>query len=264
MGNTSSVISPEKKLIGSLRVEVSQLTRARQALTLEKKKTDDYMRLLEIGSGIVSLAMGTGFFLLLQSRAKSQRASKDLLLKLKTLQSETMISKENAALRIRGLEADVKKAKKFAISSFSKDLLDVADNLGRFRDETVLRNLPLNAKKALLGENVVTSAEEIFSKKNSVLTEASLVAVLEAVSLTEGALEKVLSKHGVVKYDDVEGETSFDPDRHEALFQDKNVHKGILASIERAGYELNGRVLRAARVSVGSLKEEDKLEKCKS
>ena len=60
------------------------------------------------------------------------------------------------------------------------------------------------------------------------------------------------------KHDDVVNETVFDPYKHEALYQNPEVNKNVVASVERVGYKIEGRLLRASRVGVGSMIEERK------
>ena len=132
--------------------------------------------------------------------------------------------------RVRTMHAkEVTEVKKFGIASMCKDLLEVGDNL----------NL------------CVSSVDKIN------IDETSKV-ILEGVEMTDNVFHKVLKKYGVEKYDDVVNETVFDPYKHEALYQNPEVNKNVVASVERVGYKIEGRLLRASRVGVGSMIEERK------
>ena len=65
-------------------------------------------------------------------------------------------------------------------------------------------------------------------------------------------LEKNLSKMGVVKIDSSKGVT-FNPELHEAIQFDEESEgeEEVIAEELRAGYTLNGEILRAAMVKVG-------------
>lgn len=70
------------------------------------------------------------------------------------------------------------------------------------------------------------------------------------VSMTQAELLKTFKRHGVEMFDPM-GE-QFDPDKHEAVFQAPCVGKepGTVFDVQKTGYTLNGRLLRAAQVGV--------------
>ena len=74
--------------------------------------------------------------------------------------------------------------------------------------------------------------------------------MLEGLELTMKVFMDAMSKHGVVQIDPV-GEV-FNPEKHEAMSMqpsDDAEHNSVLTVFQK-GYELNGRVIRAARVVV--------------
>ncbi len=75
----------------------------------------------------------------------------------------------------------------------------------------------------------------------------------EGLGLTLDLLQKTLEKHGVTIISPAVGEP-FDPRVHEALItqKDPNVKPNTILSLVQKGYQLNGRVLRAARVIVAA------------
>ncbi|XP_057819332.1 grpE protein homolog 2, mitochondrial isoform X2 [Cryptomeria japonica] len=129
---------------------------------------------------------------------------KEELLKVKHKEIQSMQEKvlrsyaevENVMDRTR---RDAENSKKFAIQSFAKSLLDVADNLGR----------------------ASSVAKESFSKldasKDSNGAAALLKTLLEGVEMTEKQLSDVFKKYGIEKFDPINEQ--FDPHRHMAVFQ---------------------------------------------
>lgn len=114
-------------------------------------------------------------------------------------------------------------ARKFALSAFSRDLLNVADNLRRALDSVVDDNL-----------------EDPAHIKN-------LIAGVEA---TERELLGVFQKNGIEKLEPLD--QPFDPNFHEVMFETPMGDKphGTIIQIIEPGYVLNGRILKPARVGV--------------
>jgi len=131
---------------------------------------------------------------------------------------------ESENIRRRGtkLTAD---AKLYAVQKFTKDLLDVADIL----------------------ERASNSVPEEERQKNETLSQ-----LFEGVIMTEVELQKVFKKHGLEKVDPLD--EPFDPNFHEAMFQLPVEGKtpGTVAVVQKVGYKLHGRAIRAAQVGVVS------------
>lgn len=76
--------------------------------------------------------------------------------------------------------------------------------------------------------------------------------VKEGMNLIYNKLKKYLAQNGVKEFD--EGETDFNPDRHEAIsavpVEDADKKGKILDTVEK-GYMINDKVLRHAKVVVG-------------
>ncbi|KAL7186622.1 hypothetical protein ACSBR2_028367 [Camellia fascicularis] len=164
-------------------------------------------------------------------------AEKEELLKEKHKEIEKMQEKvlrtyaemENVMDRTR---REAENSKKFAIQSFAKSLLDVADNLGR-------------------ASSVVNdSFSKIDTSKDSAGAVPLLKTLMEGVEMTEKQLAEVLKKFGVEKYNPTNEQ--FDPNRHNAVFQvpDASKPSGTIAVVLKAGYMLHDRVLRPAEVGV--------------
>lgn len=116
---------------------------------------------------------------------------------------------------------EIEKNHKYAISSFAKGLLSVADNLGR----------------------AINAAAE---NQNAETCEA----LLKGVELTQHELDKVFNKFGVTKMD-IMGQ-HFDPNFHQVVqeVEDKTKPAGTIIAELQTGYMLNDRLLREAMVVV--------------
>ncbi|CAI9088331.1 OLC1v1022637C1 [Oldenlandia corymbosa var. corymbosa] len=127
---------------------------------------------------------------------------------------------------------DAENMKKFAIQDFVKNLLDVADNLGR-------------ASSAVKGNFL-----KIDESKDTVGAVPLLRTLLQGVEMTDKQLSEVFRKYGVQKYDPLDEE--FDPNKHNAVFEvpDSSKPPGTIAAVLKAGYTLHDRVLRPAEVGV--------------
>ena len=121
-------------------------------------------------------------------------------------------------------EREVADARTYAVTSFARDVLQVADNMHRALDAT--------------GDELRETADSKVS------------ALLEGIDLTERELTKVLEKHGVKMFSP-QGE-KFDPNFHQAMYEvpDPSATPGTVAQVIQAGYLIGERVLRPAMVAV--------------
>ena len=127
---------------------------------------------------------------------------------------------------------DVETARNFAIQRFVTDLLESIDNLDR-------------ALSAVSPESLESNSEEASNK--------DLVNLHSGLKMTESILLSTLKKHGIERFDPMEGEgRKFDPNVDEAVFMAPMEGKddGHIMHTQSKGYLLNGRVLRAAKVGV--------------
>ena len=141
-------------------------------------------------------------------------ASKDRLLRL---------AAEMENLRKR-TEREKAEATLYAASNFARDLLTVADNLGR-----ALQALP----------------EE--ERDHAGTIEKNLIIGVEA---TERELHNVFQRHGIKKINTVGHK--FDPNFHQAIFEVPTAEKppGIVMQELQSGYQVGERCLRPAMVGV--------------
>lgn len=118
---------------------------------------------------------------------------------------------------------DREDASKFAVSKFSRDLLSVADNLRRALEAT---------------------PHELLEQHPEVKN------LTDGIEATERELLRTFEKNGIKKLIPID--EKFDPNFHEVMFEAPMPDKepGTIVQVIEAGYTLNGRILRPARVGV--------------
>lgn len=141
-------------------------------------------------------------------------------------------------------------ARQFALQRFATDLLDSIDNLDR-----ALTSVPSEAVgKAATTSNTSSSDPNVGAPTESTAEpNKDLVNLFSGLKMTEEILMSTLKKHGLERYDPLEGGgRKFDPNTDEATFFTKVEGKedGDVFFTQSKGYKLNGRVLRAAKVGV--------------
>ncbi|XP_063042614.1 grpE protein homolog 1, mitochondrial [Engraulis encrasicolus] len=154
---------------------------------------------------------------LTEEKAQLETQVKDLTDKYKRALADT----ENLRQRSQKMIED---AKLFGIQGFCKDLLEVAD--------------------------ILEKATECVPKDEVTPQNPHLKNLYDGLVMTEGQMQKVFTKHGLVKLNP-DGQ-KFDPYEHEALFQAPVPGKepGTVAAVTKVGYKLHGRTLRPALVGV--------------
>jgi molecular chaperone GrpE len=133
----------------------------------------------------------------------------------------TLAEMENLRKRT---EREVADTRQFAIATFARDVLAVADNMHR--------------------------ALEAIDSELRDSTDTKMNSLVEGVELTERELMKVLERNGVRKFSPVA--EKFDPNLHQAMYEvpDSDAAPGTVAQVIQAGYMLGDRVLRPAMVAV--------------
>lgn len=118
----------------------------------------------------------------------------------------------------RRMQREVEQARKFASQRLLEDLLPVCDNLER----------------GLAAEHA----------------NDDIASIREGVALTLKSLIKVMQDHGMVAIEP--RDTPFDPELHEAMsmVDGEGREPGTVVAVLEKGYQLNGRLLRPARVVV--------------
>src|SRR5882757_7525157 len=123
----------------------------------------------------------------------------------------------------RRAQQDVERERKFGIERFAKDILSVADNLGR-----ALSVLP----------------------DDTDAIDATLRNVIVGVQATQRALQSVLERHGITRIESLG--RPFNAEFHQAMMEveDPTVPAGTIVQELVPGYLIAGRLLRAAMVAV--------------
>ena len=145
---------------------------------------------------------------------------------LEQAQQEVADTKEQALRTVaeaqnvkRRAEADIDKARKFALEKFAGELLVVADNMERALDSADLDN-------------------------------ELIKPIAQGVELTQKSMLSALNKFNVEQVDPM-GEP-FDPQFHQAMsmIENPDVEPNTVIAVMQKGYTLNGRLLRPAMVMV--------------
>ena len=123
----------------------------------------------------------------------------------------------------RRAQRDREDASKFAVSSFAKELVTVADNLRR-----ALEAVPAEGRE----------------------NDEMLKGLAVGVEATERQLFAAFDRAGIKKIDPT-GEL-FDPNFHQVMFEIENTGKpaGTVVQVLQPGYTIHGRLLREAMVGV--------------
>ncbi len=121
------------------------------------------------------------------------------------------------------VQKDIEEAKKYSISNFAKDLIDVLENL--YRAESSI------------------NVEELESNK-------TLKQIFTGVELTKKSLMDIFQRYNIIRIDPLN--EPFNHDLHQAITQveTKTHPDGTVVQVIQAGYTLHGRLIRPALVAV--------------
>ncbi len=121
----------------------------------------------------------------------------------------------------RRAQQDVERERKYGIERFAKDVLSVADNLGR-----ALQALPADS------------------------TDPAVRNIVAGIQATDRELQSALERHGVTRIEALG--KPFNAEFHQAMMEveDSSVPAGTVVQEMIPGYLIAGRLLRAAMVGV--------------
>ncbi|KAG5342753.1 hypothetical protein E4T56_gene19413 [Termitomyces sp. T112] len=170
-----------------------------------------------------------------QEKLKAKEAEVvDLTSRLRYLQADFLNLQRNAA-------REKEQTRDFAITRFATDLLETADVLAM-----ALKSIPPSA----LTTPEASSESSEPSSSSEKTAQQYLQELHQGVDLTQRQLIQTLFKYHVKPFDPL-GDT-FDPNFHEALYQAPIPGKtpGTVIDVQKIGYKIKDRVLRAAQVGV--------------
>ena len=153
------------------------------------------------------------------------------LIELKDQLLRTVADSDNYRKRA---EREREQTRKFGIANFAKELLSIADNLGR-----ALEAAPKDDD---------TNGE---SMKNLIL----------GIQMTEQELQKAFENNNIRKIDPL-GE-KFDYNFHQVMFEVEETKEepGVVVQVLQPGYAIEDRILRPAMVGVSKSGEDDKTQR---
>ncbi|XP_050420692.1 grpE protein homolog 1, mitochondrial-like [Adelges cooleyi] len=165
------------------------------------------------------------------TKKSDEKTVEDIVKQNEQLLEENQVLKDKFIRSLAEMENTRKQAVKqiadakiYAIQGFCKDLLDVADSLGK--------------------------ATELVPKEEVSDRNPHLKHLYEGLVSTESQLQTIFQRHGLVSVNPLNEE--FDPNEHKALFEQVVEGKkgGLVVVVSQIGYKLHNRVIRAAAVGI--------------
>lgn len=146
---------------------------------------------------------------------------KALEAEIEDLKSKVLYAQAETQNVRRRMEKDAADARAYAATSFARDVLSIADNLGR-----ALAAIPAAARE-----------------------NETVKSVVSGIEMTAKEIESVFSRHGITKIEAV-GE-KLDPNKHQAMVElPSDQEPGTIVQEMQAGYMIKDRLLRPAMVGV--------------
>ena len=166
-----------------------------------------------------------------ESAAQEETAAAEPVSREAELEAELAATKDRLLRALADLEnlrrrteRELEEARKYAITGFARELLEVADNLSR-----ALASIPPQARGEI----------------------GFLKDLAEGIEMTEKALLACFERHKIAKVEPQVGE-KFDHSRHQAMFEVETdeYEPGTIAQVLQPGYVIDERLLRPALVGV--------------
>ena len=141
---------------------------------------------------------------------------------LETARQEVLYARAETQNVRRRMEKDVQDARNYAATGFARDILSVADNLGRALDA-----IPAEQRE-----------------------DEKLKGFIAGIEATRRELEKVFNQNGITRI--AAKGMPLDPNQHQAMMEipTDEVEPGIIVQEMQAGYMIKDRLLRPAMVGV--------------
>ncbi|AWI08370.1 nucleotide exchange factor GrpE [Ereboglobus luteus] len=181
-------------------------------------------------------------------------------------QAEPAAENTGAKTQAASVEDQVAAAKKEAAANYDRYVRAVAD-LENFRRRTLREKDELRqyaASRVL--EDMFPIIEALALGLDAAKKPGTeIVSVIEGMDMVLNQIKTTLGKHGLKEINPGAG-AKFDPHQEEAIAMQPSadIAEGHVLQVFRAGYSLNGRVLRPASVVVSSGKPDEKNEPAQS
>ena len=141
---------------------------------------------------------------------------------LEASKQETLYAKAEAQNQRRRLEKEVQDARAYAATGFARDILSVADNLGRAIDA-----IPEDLRE-----------------------DSKFKGLVAGIQATQRELDKVFTQNGITRIAAMG--LPLDPNQHQAMMEvpTDDAEPGTIVQEMQAGYMIKDRLLRASMVGV--------------
>ncbi len=151
-------------------------------------------------------------------------------------------------LKINELEETLVKANE-KIEQLEDKYLRLAAEYDNFRKRTIKEKEEIRQHgHSKTVEDFLNVIDDFERAINNIVNEDDKTGI----KLIFDKFNNVLKNNGVEQIEITPKETSFDDEYHEAIMMTNTVEQGIIANIIQNGYKLNNKVIRHAKVVVGS------------
>ena len=160
-----------------------------------------------------------------------ENREEELELKISELKDQLLRAVADSENIRKRSEREKEQTRKFGIANFAKDLLSIADNLGRALDA---------------------------APKNEDIKDDAIKNFVIGIQMTEQELQKAFDNNNIRKIDPM-GE-KFDYNFHQAMFEVEETDRepGVVVQVLQPGYAIDDRILRPAMVGVSKAKDDKK------
>ena len=160
-----------------------------------------------------------------------ENREEELELKISELKDQLLRAVADSENIRKRSEREKEQTRKFGIANFAKDLLSIADNLGRALDA---------------------------APRNEDIKDDAIKNFVIGIQMTEQELQKAFDNNNIRKIDPI-GE-KFDYNFHQAMFEveETDQEPGVVVQVLQPGYAIDDRILRPAMVGVSKAKDNKK------
>ena len=160
-----------------------------------------------------------------------ENRAEELELKVAELKDQLLRAVADSENIRKRSEREKEQTRKFGIANFAKDLLSIADNLGRALDA---------------------------APKNEDIKDDAIKNFVIGIQMTEQELQKAFDNNNIRKIDPI-GQ-KFDYNFHQAMFEVEETDEvpGVVVQVLQPGYAIDDRILRPAMVGVSKAKDDKK------